>query len=177
MKLTMMNQWRGALVLSGCMALAPAMQRLRAYLPPEIGGLAVVMIGIILVTLLAFVTGRQALPGAVAALPPSLAGCDQHRLDLGDAHGLSACGRGEAQFNGVACGQFGVCVERHAHGDRQLRLRKHDVGGEHGLITRAFHAPDACALESPDPPRIVRRLDEDRRPLGHGQRWLLGLGG
>jgi NCS2 family nucleobase:cation symporter-2 len=40
----------GMLIFGGLlqMALAPAMQRLRAYLPPEIGGLAVVMIGIIL---------------------------------------------------------------------------------------------------------------------------------
>lgn len=40
----------GMLIFGGLvqMALAPAMQRLRAYLPQEIGGLAVVMIGIIL---------------------------------------------------------------------------------------------------------------------------------
>ena len=40
----------GMLIFGGLlqMALAPAMKRLRAYLPPEIGGLAVVMIGIIL---------------------------------------------------------------------------------------------------------------------------------
>jgi len=40
----------GMLIFGGLlqMALAPAMKQLRAYLPPEIGGLAVVMIGIIL---------------------------------------------------------------------------------------------------------------------------------